>query len=154
MRAYDTAGSAATTKALFDALGVHSSDVLGYWDGHVTQHGPGTTTRGYFTELTVTGSTQGAIAGKIDYPDLHCGGRLRLTNARGIVHVFREQITSGRANCGSGGTIYATVLGGAMSWRWVARASWYWANLTTCRGPGIERSARLLWSAAAAIRAK
>lgn len=106
--------------AVLVALGVHNGDVVGYWDGNVTQHGPGTTTLSYFTEMTVTGSTLGAIAGTTSYPSLHCGGQLKLISAQGILHVYRERITSGPKRCSDGGTIYATVLGGSMSWRWVA----------------------------------
>ena len=102
------------------ALGVHNSDVVGYWDGNVTQHGPGATTQSYFVEMTVTGSTPGVIAGTISYPNLPCSGQLRLLSAQGILHVYREEITSGRTQCSAGGTIYTTVLGGAMAWRWVA----------------------------------
>jgi hypothetical protein len=115
-----TAGHTATFNALLVALGVHDSDVVGYWDGFVTQHGPGTTTQRYFVEMTVTGSTQGATAGTTSYPSLHCSGQLQLSSAQTILHVYQEQITSGRKQCGGGGTIYATVLGGSMSWRWVA----------------------------------
>jgi hypothetical protein len=118
--AASTAGYTATYNALLVALGVHGSDVVGYWDGFVTQHGPGTTTQRYFVEMTVKSSTPGATAGTTNYPDLHCSGQLQLSRAQGILHVYHEQITSGGQQCGSGGTIYATVLGGSMSWRWIA----------------------------------
>ncbi len=114
------ASAAAKLDAVLLALGVHNSDVVGYWDGNVTQHGPGTTRQSYFVEMTVTGSTPGVIAGTISYPNLPCGGRLRLLSAQGILHIYREEITSGRTQCSAGGTIYTTVLGGAMAWRWVA----------------------------------
>ncbi len=106
--------------AMLAALGVHNNDVVGYWDGNVTQHGPGKTTLGYFVQMTTTDSTPGASAGTTSYDSLHCAGKLTLTSAQGVVHVYRERITSGLRQCGDGGTIYTTVLGGAMAWRWVA----------------------------------
>jgi hypothetical protein len=50
--------ASANLVAVLVALGVHNSDVIGYWDGNVTQHGPGTTTQSYFVEMTVTGSSR------------------------------------------------------------------------------------------------
>jgi hypothetical protein len=128
--------ASANLVAVLVALGVHNSDVIGYWDGNVTQHGPGTTTQSYFVEMTVTGSTPGAIAGTISYPSLHCGGQLQLSSAQGILHVYRERITSGPKQCGGGGTIYATVLGGSMSWRWVATSIVVVGELDHLQKPG------------------
>jgi hypothetical protein len=73
----------------------------------------------YDLTMNVTGVAPGAIAGTTSYPSLKCGGQLQLTSASGVLSVYRERITSGPKGCGSGGTIYATVLGGFMSWRWV-----------------------------------
>ena len=119
------------------ALGVHDSDGLGYWDGTVTQHGPGTTIQSYFVEMTVKGSAPGATAGTIDYPSLHCSGHLQLSSAQGILQVYREQITSGPSGCGTGGTIYAMVLGGSMSWRWVAPGIVVVGSLDHLQRPGF-----------------
>ena len=128
--------SPANLVAVLVALGVHDSDVIGYWDGNVTQHGPGTTTQNYFVEMTVTGNSPGTIAGTISYPSLHCGGQLQLSSAQGFLHVYRERITSGPKQCGGGGTIYATVLGGSMSWRWVATGIVVVGELDHLQRPG------------------
>ena len=128
--------ASANLVAVLVALGVRNSDVIGYWDGNVTQHGPGVTAQNYFVEMTVTGSRPGAMAGTISYPSLHCGGQLQLSSAQGILHVFRERITSGRKHCGGGGTIYATVLGGSMSWRWVATGIVVVGELDHLQRPG------------------
>jgi hypothetical protein len=114
-------GRRATLNDLLVALGDQTSDVVGFWTGRVSQHGPGTTTLNYDVEMNITGSTPGAIAGTIRYPSLNCAGQLQLTRAQGgVLYIYREHITSGGGSCSAGGTIYATVLGGSMSWRWVA----------------------------------
>src|ERR1019366_4518607 len=102
------------------ALGDRSSDVVGLWVGRVTQHGPGTTKLSYDVEMTVTGKGPRASAGTISYPSLKCAGELQLLSAPGIFQVYRERITVGRKQCSTGATIFATVLGNYMSWRWVA----------------------------------
>ncbi len=122
--------------AMLAALGVHNNDVVGYWDGNVTQHGPGKTTLGYFVQMTTTDSTPGARAGTTSYDSLHCAGKLTLTSAQGVVHVYRERITSGLRQCGDGGTIYTTVLGGAMAWRWVATGIEVLGELDHLQRPG------------------
>jgi hypothetical protein len=128
--------STASLDAVLAALGVQNNDVVGYWDGTVTQHGPGTKTLSYFMEMTVKGTTPGAIVGTIDYPSLHCGGQLQLRSAQGILHVYRELITSGRQQCSTGATIYATALGGALAWRWVATGIVVVGELDHLQRPG------------------
>jgi len=122
--------------AMLAALGVHNNDVVGYWDGFVTQHGPGKTTLEYFAQMTTIDSTPGASAGTTNYDSLHCAGRLTLTSAQGILHVYRERITSGVKQCGNGGTIYTTVLGGAMAWRWIAPGIEVLGELDHLQRPG------------------
>jgi hypothetical protein len=53
-----------------------------------------------------------------------------------LLHVYRERITSGPKQCGGGGTIYATVLGGSMSWRWVATGIVVVGELDHLQRPG------------------
>jgi len=122
--------------AMLASLGVSNSDVVGYWDGNVTQHGPGKTTLGYFVQMTTTDGAPGASAGTTSYDSLHCAGRLTLTSAQGILHVYRERITSGIGQCGEGGMIYTTVLGGAMAWRWVATGIEVLGELDHLQRPG------------------
>ncbi len=122
--------------AMLVALGVHNNDVVGYWDGFVTQHGPGKTTLEYFAQMTTVDSTPGVSAGTTSYDSLHCAGKLTLTSAQGILHVYRERITSGVKECGNGGTIYATVLGGAMAWRWVVPGIEVLGELDHLQRPG------------------
>lgn len=97
--------------------------VIGQWTGRVTQYGPGHETLRYAVQMKVTGSTVGEVAGTIRYPSLSCGGDLQLSSAQGARFVYRERITYGRKECFDGGTIFATVSGDSMSWRWVARGS-------------------------------
>ena len=126
----------ANLDAMLAALGVYNNDVVGYWDGNVTQHGPGKTTLGYFAQMTTTDSVPGASAGTTSYDSLHCAGKLTLTSAQGILHVYRERITSGVKQCGNGGTIYATVLGGEMAWRWVVPGIEVLGELDHLQRPG------------------
>lgn len=97
--------------------------VVGQWSGRVTQYGPGPHTLSYDVQMKVTGSTPGEVAGTIRYPSLSCGGQLQLSSAQDTRFVYRERITFGRKECFDGGTIFATVSGDSMSWRWVARGS-------------------------------
>jgi len=122
--------------AMLGALGVQNNDVVGYWDGFVTQHGPGKTTLAYFAQMTTIDSAPGASAGTTSYDSLHCAGKLTLTSAQGILHVYRERITSGVTQCGNGGTIYATVLGGAMAWRWIVPGIEVLGELDHLQRPG------------------
>jgi hypothetical protein len=97
--------------------------IVGRWTGRVTQYGPGQKTESYPTAMTVTADDPGAAAGTIRYPSLGCGGDLQLLGVEASRHVYREHITSGRKRCYDGGTIFASVARGAMSWRWVGRGN-------------------------------
>jgi hypothetical protein len=101
------------------AGGSASGGIVGRWTGDVTQYGPGQKTERYPTVMTVTADEPGAVAGTIRYPSLGCGGELQLRGTEASRHIYREHITSGRKRCYDGGTIFASVSRGSMSWRWV-----------------------------------
>jgi hypothetical protein len=100
-----------------------SSDAVGHWTGEVTQYGPGNNTLRYNVLMNVTSDAPGAVVGTTRYPSLACGGEIQLRGTQDTRYVYRERITFGRKLCFDGGTIFATVSGSSMSWRWVGRGS-------------------------------
>ena len=70
--------------------------------------------------MAVKATTTGTLVGRTVYPSLNCAGQLQLSSAHGTSYVFREQIFLGPKRCATGGTIFATVSGNSLSWRWVA----------------------------------
>jgi hypothetical protein len=93
---------------------------VGRWSGRVTQHGSGSSTTSYYVLMKVVGSKPGSVVGRIGYAPLNCVGELTLISVHGVRYVYRERIFVGRTRCESGGTIYVTVSGNSMSWRWLA----------------------------------
>ena len=100
--------------------GAAPAGVIGVWAGLVTQHGTGVPRQTYEVLMAVKATTTGTLVGRTVYPSLNCAGQLQLSSAHGTSYVFREQIFLGPKRCATGGTIFATVSGNSLSWRWVA----------------------------------
>ena len=118
-----TGGATATTSSASSSSSASSAsthDPVGLWSGRVTQHGPGAYKTSYDVLMKVVGRRPGDIVGRIGYAPLNCAGELALISVHGASYVYRERILVGRKQCTSGGTIYTTVSGNSMSWRWVA----------------------------------
>ena len=85
----------------------------------MTQRGGGPQ-QTYEVLMAVKGTATGTLIGRTSYPSLNCAGNLQLQSAHVNSYVFREQIYLGAKHCASGGTIFATVSGNSLSWRWIA----------------------------------
>ena len=118
------AGHATTTSSsstsTSNASAASPAPIIGLWTGRVTQQGSGAAPQTYEVEMAVKPTATGTLIGRTVYPSLNCAGNLQPRSAHGNSYVFHEQITVGRKQCSSGGTIFATVSGNSLSWRWVA----------------------------------
>jgi len=89
---------------------VWAQALVGKWSGEVFQLDPDDS---YLTQIVLDGSK-----GKIDYPSLKCGGKLRLIKTQGSSHIYREILTYGRNNCIDKGTVTLIPTGDLLQWEW------------------------------------
>jgi hypothetical protein len=92
----------------------YAAGLEGALTGTVTQSDNQAT---YPVEMKLAGET-----GSVDYPSLHCGGKLALLRVQGQVYWYRENITYGKNLCYDGGMIGLARAESseleAWNWRW------------------------------------
>ena len=98
--------------------GVPSFDprLVGQWRGGVAQPGA----KPYSTTMSIVAPATSGACGKIDYPELGCGGALVGCQPQhdGSVHMT-ELLSYGRDRCALEGKVIAALNGKALSWVWL-----------------------------------
>jgi len=90
-------------------------DLIGTWEGVVTQAGFGT----YLVSMEIDLLQTGKRAGSIDYPQLNCSGTLTYDGNSSGVYIFNEQIDIGQEIClGPGRIEIEETDSRKISWEW------------------------------------
>jgi hypothetical protein len=77
----------------------------GSWAGKTVQNGPGSARSEYLTRVALSG----LAGGTVDYPSLHCSGRLTFTHMQGTTAMYREQLDmAARNRCIDNGIVAIT----------------------------------------------